>query len=152
MLNLHTYGLADYEWKEVSTGNYVCISSDELVSTVYRTGLGWQIIINSDGVGYKVAEEYFDDPNDATERAEDILDGADCTLVKMKPKDVTTNWQQQKTISNGSPTYGRKLNGQGVSVKKAKSGQWFYIIHGSAPQGWFDSAEEAKQAFDIAHH
>jgi len=98
-----------------------------------------------------VITELFEDSNEAMERVEDILDGADCTLVKMKPKDETTNWQTQKTISNGSPTYGRKYSGQGVSVEKAKPNQWFYMEHGSAPQGWFDSAEKAKQAFDNSH-
>jgi hypothetical protein len=69
----------------------------------------------------------------------------------MKPKDETTNWKQQKSIYNGSPTYGRKLCGQGVSVKKATSGKWFYIEHGSAPQGWYDTAEEAMGAFDAEY-
>ena len=104
MLNLHTYGLPEYEWIVTANGNYVCIHEDDLIATVFSKGHEWQIIINSDGVGRIVADEAFNDPNDATERAEDILNGADCTLVKMKTKDETTSWQQQKTVANGSPT------------------------------------------------
>ena len=92
-----------------------------------------------------MAHEVFDDADDAMERAEEILDGADSALVTLLPKDVTTSWQMQKTISNGSPTYGRKQDGVGVSVKKAKSGSWFYNVHGSAPQGRYGSAEEAMR-------
>ena len=151
MLNLHTYGLAEYDWNEIDNGKYVCICSDELVSTVFRKGYGWQIIINREGVGHIVTGEVFETSDAAMERAGDVLDGADCTLVKMKLKDETTIWKQQKTISNGSPTYGRKYQGTGVSVKKAKSGSWFYLPHGSAIQGWYESAEMAMHAFDSLH-
>jgi hypothetical protein len=59
-------------------------------------------------------------------------------------------------MSNGSPTYGRKFYGQGVSVKKAKSGKWFFITYlggdVSEPQGWYASAEEAMQAYDVLRY
>lgn len=142
----------EYEWKETANGNHVCIHDDDLVATVFSKGGEWQIIINGEGgISRIVAHESFDDPEDAQERAEAVLWGAESDLVFIPPKDASTTWQTQKTVANGSPTYGRKLNGQGVSVKKAKSGKWFYIIHGSAPQGWFGSAEEAMKAFDAKH-
>ena len=144
--------IEEYEWKESASGNYVCIDSGDLIATVFSNGYEWQIIINGDDAyGRIVAEEYFDNPDDAMERTEEILRGADCTLVLMKPKDETTNWRQQRSTSNGSPTYGRKHQGVGVSVKKASSGSWYYNVHGSAPQGWYGSAEEAMQAFDAQH-
>ena len=144
--------IEEYEWKESASGNYVCIDSGDLIATVFSNGYEWQIIINGDDAdGRTVAEEYFDNPDDAMERTEEILRGADCTLVLMKPKDETTNWRQQRSTSSGSPTYGRKHQGVGVSVKKASSGSWYYNVHGSAPQGWYGSAEEAMQAFDAQH-
>jgi len=148
--------IEEYEWKENDKGNFVAISAGRyLEATVFSNGYEWQIIINREGDGYIVAEEAFDDPEDAMSRTEEILRGAKCTLVFMKPKDETTGWKTQKTIANGSPTYGRKHDGMGVSVKKATSGQWFYVTYSgstsSPPQGWFSSAEEAKQAFDAQH-
>jgi hypothetical protein len=42
-----------------------------------------------------------------------------------------------------------------LTSDKASSGKWFYITYSggesSKPQGWFGSAEEAKQAFDAQH-
>ncbi len=146
------FDYSEYEWKETSNGNHVCIESDDLVATVFNNGYGWQIIINGEGgISRIVAHVSFDEPEDAQERAEAVLRGAEADLVFIPPKDASTNWQTQKTVACGSPTYGRKYNGQGVSVKKAKSNKWFYHPHGSDVQGWFDSAEEAKQAFDAKH-
>ena len=142
----------EYEWKECANGNYVCIHSDALVATVFMKDCEWKIIINGEGVvSHIVAYEAFEGAAGAIERAEQVLGGADCDLVAMLPRNASTNWKQQKAVSNGSPTYGRKQDGVGVSVKKAKSGKWFYIEHGSPPQGWFDSAEEAMKAFDAKH-
>lgn len=143
-----------YDWKETDKGNYVCVDADEVAATVFHNGYKWQIIINRDGVGYAVADEYFDDHPEAIIRAEEVLDGADCILTRLNPNTArsTTGWAEQKGKSNGSPTYGRKHEGMGVSVKKAKSGKWFYITYrgtdSDEPQGWYDSAEEAMQAFD----
>ncbi len=156
------FGLASelYEWTENSKGNFVGRdSSGDVVATVFSNGsdYAWQIIINRDGRGHIVTDEAFDDPEDATERADAILDGAECTLTPVKPSvgAVTTGWKEQKTIANGSPTYGRKFEGMGISVKKATSGQWYYVTYSgsdsSPPQGWFNTAQEAMQAFDAQY-
>jgi len=139
-----------YEWKKNYNGNFVGLSAGGcLEATVFSKDHEWQIILNGGRVGQIVAEECFSDSEDAMGRAEAILDGAKCTLVDLRPRDETTGWKQQKTTSNGSPTYGRKHEGMGVSVKKAKSGQWYYVEHSNpAAQGWYGSAEEAMQAFD----
>lgn len=147
----------EYEWKESASGNHVCIHSGDLVATVFNNNYAWQIIINGDAGGHIVEGEGFEASEVAMERTEEILNGADCILTPLKPNPgpVTTDWKQQKSVSNGSPTYGRKHQGLGVSVKKASSGQWFYITYSgsdtSEPQGWYVSAEEAKQAFDAQH-
>jgi hypothetical protein len=154
------YGQApdiECEWKETANGTHGCIHSDELVATVFNKGYGWQIIINRDDVGYIVSGEAFDDHEDAQERTEWILEGAECTLSVMgssprsAPAPTTTDWKQQKKRVNGSATYGRKYNGKGVSVKKASNDNWFYVLHGSAPDGWSKTPKEAMRAFDIKH-
>ena len=145
----------DCEWKETAKGNHVCIYEDALAATVFNKGYGWQIIINRDGVGYIVSGEAFDDHEDAQERTERILCGADCTLSVMgsnpRPAPTTTDWKQQRKRTNGSPTYGRMKNDVGVSVRKASNDNWYYIVHGSAPDGWSKTAREAMRAFDLKH-
>jgi len=145
----------DCEWKETSNGNHVCIHDDKLAATVFNKGYGWQIIINRDDVGYIVSGEAFDDHEEAQERVERVLCGADCTLsvlgASRAPSPTTTDWKQQSKTSNGSPTYGRQHKGKHVSVKKASNDNWFYFVYGSAPDGWSESAEEAMRAFDAQH-
>jgi hypothetical protein len=149
----------DCEWKETAKGSHLCINSGEHVATVYNKGYGWQIIINSDGVGHIVVDEIFDDPEDAQERAEWILCGANCSLsvmgAKRRPGPTTTSWYELSKTSNGSPNHGRRHNGMDVIVKKATNDNWFYITYSgsitSMPDGWSESAEEAKRAFDIKH-
>jgi hypothetical protein len=145
----------DCEWKETAKGSHLCIHSGEHVATVYNKGYGWQIVINRDDAGYIVSGETFDDAEDAQERTEWILCGADCTLSVMgsnpRPAPTTTDWKQQRKFSNGSPTFGRKKDGVGVSVRKASNDNWFYFVYGSAPDGWSKTAREAMRAFDIKH-
>ena len=148
------------EWKTNAKGNFVGLSlSGGHVTTVFSKGYGWQIIINRDGVGHIVTGEIYDDPEDAQERAEWILSGANCALSVMgsspNPGPTTTAWKQLSKTSNGSPTYGRRYNGMGVSVKKATNDNWFHITYSgsvtSKPDGWSESAEEAMRAFDAEH-
>ena len=115
----------DVDWKEVASGNFVAISAGQYhEATVFSKGGEWQIIINGEGgISRIVADESFSDSDDAMDRAEAVLRGAEAILVFIPPKDVTTSWDQQKATANDSPTYGRKYQGIGVSVKKAKSGK-----------------------------
>jgi hypothetical protein len=143
------------EWKETAKGSHLCIHEDEHVATVYNKGYGWQIAINRNDAGYFVSGETFADPEDAQERTEWILEGAECTLSVMgaSPRSAPSNtdWKQQKKRVNGSATYGRRYNGKGVSVRKASNDNWYYIVHGSAPDGWSKTAKEAMRAFDLKH-
>jgi len=80
------------DWKESGKGNYVCIYYGELLATVYKKKFSevWQIIINHEGVGYRVLSETFEMASDARARAHDILEGSKCQLQKM-PKSPTKN-------------------------------------------------------------
>jgi len=75
-----------YDWKEINSGNHVCIDYDDLVATVFKAKFGkvWQIIINKENGGYFVEEEYFEDHNEAKARTEAILDGAKCKFIKAR--------------------------------------------------------------------
>jgi len=80
----------EIEWKESRNGNFVCICDDRIAATVFnppkaQAGV-WCIIINRAHAGYIVEEEYFTDVEDAQERAEAILDGADAKLKMMRPR------------------------------------------------------------------
>ena len=75
-----------YDWKEINSGNHVCIDYDDLVATVFKAKSGkvWQIIINKENGGFFVEEEYFEDHNEAKARTEAILDGAKCKFIKAR--------------------------------------------------------------------
>lgn len=71
------------EWVETSKGNQVYRHDDgEILATVFRNKVGiWQIIINKDKFGRLVADEYYEDIDNAIERTEAIVDGAPCQLL-----------------------------------------------------------------------
>lgn len=145
----------DREWKPSAKGNYVCIDSNDIVATVFGNHLGiWQIIINTDAGGRLVQDEHFQDPDAGIERAEEILDGADCSLSEpgYRPRAETTLWKMQKKQVNGQATYGRREGSLNVSVRAAKNGKWYFITYDanqtSEPQGWYRTAEDAMAAFD----
>lgn len=80
----------EIEWKETRDGNFVFICGSRIAATVFhppkaQAGV-WCIIINRAHAGYIVEEEYFTDVEDAQERAEAILDGADAKLKIMRPR------------------------------------------------------------------
>jgi len=74
------------EWKESSAGNHVLIEDEELIATVYKSKHSptWQIVINHDGSGYFVVDEFYQDSEKAIERTEAIFDGAACTVNRAK--------------------------------------------------------------------
>ncbi len=69
---------------------------------------------------------------------------------------VNMEWETHKTICNGSPTYGRRFYAQVATVKKDKSGKWFFITCVGAdiaePTGPYASAEEAMQEYDVLRY
>ena len=75
-----------YDWKESNSGNHVCIDYDDLVATVFKSKFGncWQIVVNKEDGGYYVDNKYFEDHNEARERTEAILRGAECNLIKAR--------------------------------------------------------------------
>ena len=147
--------MADSNWIENSKGNFVMLDDDCLRATVFRNSHdAWQIIVNGEDSGRLVADEYFVDAEDATERADAILDGAPCEYAR-KTTAVVTGWSKQKSTANGEPTYGRKYGKSSVTVKCAVSGKWFYMTYNgpdhSEPFGWFNTPEQAMQTFDSRH-
>ena len=82
------YELYDPHWIESAAGNHVCIDGDDIVCTVYKNSYSdiWQIVVNDDGEGYFVQDEFFFNHCDAIERAEEILNGSKCYANKAKPK------------------------------------------------------------------
>ena len=82
------YELYDPHWIESAAGNHVCIDGDDIVCTVFKSGYSniWQIVVNDDGEGYFVQDEFFLEHYDAIERAEKILNGSKCHANKAKQK------------------------------------------------------------------
>jgi len=78
--------LFDPEWKESFAGNHVLIEGEELIATVYKSKHSptWQIVINHNGSGYFVIDEYYEAFEKAIERTEAIFDGAACTVNSAK--------------------------------------------------------------------
>ena len=139
-------------WLENGNGNFVMLDGGSLLATVFKNSYGvWQIIVNSDEGGKLVGDENFESAEDATERADAILAGAPCGYAR-KNSVGRTDWAPQKAKANGKPTYGRKDGKSSVTVKCASSGKWFYMTYNgpshSEPQGWYNTAEKAMQAYD----
>ena len=78
--------LFDPAWKESFAGNHVLIEGEELIATVYKSKHSptWQIVINHNGSGYFVIDEYYEAFEKAIERTEAIFDGAACTVNSAK--------------------------------------------------------------------
>lgn len=147
--------MTDSNWIKNDNGNFVLLDAGYLRATVFKNTYGvWQIIVNRDDDGKLVADEYFTEPDAAINRADAILAGASCEYAR-KTFAVFTGWSTQKLIANGKPTYGRKDGNSSVTVKCAVSGKWFYMTYDgpshSEPFGWFNTAENAMQAFDRRH-
>jgi hypothetical protein len=144
------------DWSETSTGNYsVWSGCDSPLSTVFEKNGWWGIVIDTDS-GCRLVDEWFNDAEQAIDRATDILNGAPHNLVDAPRATKATPWKQQAKQHNGSPTFGRTTqDGFSLSVKKAASGKWLYTKYrgpvSSQPVGWFATAEEARQTADTAH-
>ena len=77
----------DIEWKQNGKGNFVCLRNGSLEATVFANKHDhWQIAINDQPFARLVKNEWFDDPDQAMERAYEILQGAPCGTMVMKPQ------------------------------------------------------------------
>lgn len=78
----------DFEWRTSAKGNRVLICDGEHVATVFYNRYCWSIIINGSVVNSIVADEYFDDEEDAQCRAEAIVAGRakDAVLKPLRPR------------------------------------------------------------------
>ncbi len=89
------------------------------------------------------SKEKYDDPEDAAK----AFDNNSITWVSPAPARPVAwcGWQQSKV----GGWYRRDRWRGTVSVKKAKSGKWYWSsMSEGGPHGWFASAEEAKRAAD----
>lgn len=78
--------LFDPEWKENFAGNHVLIEGEELIATVYKSKRSptLRIVINHNGCGYFVVDEFYEASEKAIERTEVIFEGATCTVDRAK--------------------------------------------------------------------
>lgn len=78
----------DFEWRTSAKGNHVLIYDGDHAATVFNNGHRWCIIINGPTVNSIVADEYFEDEEDAQARAEAIVagDAKNAVLKPLKPR------------------------------------------------------------------
>lgn len=76
-------------WVITANGNQCLVIDGAIAATVFRKydSQPWAIIINRQGFGYFVENEYFEYQPAALERAEAVVNGAKASLVKMQPRD-----------------------------------------------------------------
>lgn len=68
-------------------GNYVLLDDSAIKATVFQNPYEvWQIIINGDGVGKLVVDEFFMDPHAAIKRVNEIFSGADCVFKTLRDR------------------------------------------------------------------
>jgi hypothetical protein len=149
------------DWEIASTGSHIVREGDDKVlCTVYQRPEGvWRVVVNVDtllGDQPHFPDRYFFDLHEAKRHAEELLpirNELEPTPISLRGSGPTYSaWREQKTRTNGQPTYGRKAGRYKLSVKCAASGMWYYLRHGMnlapKPQGWFRSANEAMAAAD----
>ncbi len=78
----------DFEWITSGKGNHVLICGDSHLATVFYNRYRWCIIITGPAVNSIVADEYFEDEEEAQLRAEAIVAGKakDAVLKPLKPR------------------------------------------------------------------
>ena len=78
----------DFEWITNAKGNHVLICDDSHRATVFYNGYRWCIIVNGPLVNSIVADEHFEDDEEAQWRAEAIVAGKakDAVLKPLKPR------------------------------------------------------------------
>ena len=79
---------SDFEWRTSAKGNHVLIRGDSHLATVFHNKYRWCIIINGPAINSIVADEYFEDADQAQSRAEDIVAGyaKGVVLKSLKPR------------------------------------------------------------------
>jgi hypothetical protein len=78
----------DFEWRTSAKGNHVLICGSSHRATVFFNGYSWCIIINGSPFNSIVADEYFEDEDEAQWRAEAIVAGRaeGATLKPLRPR------------------------------------------------------------------
>ena len=150
-------------WRKSSSGNPVVQHSDgQVICTVFKNAYGaWRVVVNLDSAYGSAqphfSDQYFSTAGEAKSHAEQLL--AIRHTLKPTPKGQSVGsfsaWREQSKKVNGAPTYGRRTGRKQASVKKAASGQWYYVMSvgpaTSEPVGWFDTEQAAMAACDAKH-
>jgi hypothetical protein len=150
-------------WEQSSSGNPIIQDGyGQVICTVFKNRYGaWRVVVNLEstygGVQSHFSDLHFATVSEAKEHAEQLLEIRH--TLKPTPKGQNTEgvseWRELAKKVNGAPTYGRRLGRKQASVRRAASGQWYYVMSvgsaTSAPMGWFATAQGAMTACDAKH-
>jgi hypothetical protein len=126
------------DWLENSNGNYVYVIETDDVMTVYLRNGEWFGVYDN-----HFTEEGFQRQEEAMALMEKAVLGDRLDLLK-KRNPMTVGWRETKKGG-----YHCVRRDRTMTVKQAKSGKWYLVIHQSMVQGkWFDTADEAKREGD----
>lgn len=124
------------DWNETRNGNYVCEDHESVTITVFTDRNGnWRGIRDE-----RITEHSYESAEDAIKAIEDRV----ALFIRLKPSQSTIDWKPAKKGG-----YYRYRNGDILTTKQAKSGQWFVTRNGSiALNIWFPSFEAAARYAD----
>lgn len=130
------------EWTENANGNFVYLTDDDGVMTVFQRRDGSWAGVHAD----LFTTETFD-------RARDAMAAMERAVLNGVPGLLTPIRRQARPVSDWKATrtggWFRQSHGRQASVKQAKSGKWYVIIGTElVPSLWFDSADAAKTFAD----
>ena len=150
-------------WGQSTSGNPIIQDGyGRAICTVFKNKYGaWCVVVNLDttygGGQSHFSKHIFTTVSEAKEHAKQLLEIRH--TLKPTPKAENTEsvseWREQSKKVNGAPTYGRRFGRKQASVRRAASGQWYYVMSvgstPSPPEGWFLTPKEAMTACDETH-
>lgn len=120
-----------FTWTELDTGNFISTGhDDEQVVIFQRRDKRWGIV-----AGNIFSKASFKTPEEAAEAYEQD------DLSWYPP----SAWRLNK---KGDGWWLRSNSGMVYSIKRAKSGSWYWCQAGGKPNGWFDSRQAAQADAD----
>jgi len=122
-----------FDWNETRNGNYVCEDDGSIVITVF---------LDKNGAWRGIRDEHItEDRYETAEQAMKAIEVREAVFVKFCYRPKTTDW---KPIKKGG--YYRYNNGDILTSKQAKSGNWYLSLNGSIIRDkWFPSFEAAAR-------
>lgn len=147
-------------WIKCDNGNFVYARACGVIATVFLHPKykNWRCVINLDFGAHHV-QEVFESAESAMLHAEDLIPFRHSLMPTPTSVAAVGSWGQHAKPFGGAPSYGRHYGRLSVSVRRAKSGQWYYVPYEGATSyklcGWFPTAAEAQAAADqkyLNHH